>query len=65
MEPPLVKQRVYLHQDVIEKILDLRLLPFTDDICVKEPCLNFEQCRTIPKFGPLPKVLSHSSVTFR
>jgi cadherin EGF LAG seven-pass G-type receptor 1 len=60
-----VKQRVYLLQDVMEKILDLEVLPFADDICVKEPCLNYEQCATIPKFGQLHEVLSYHSVTFR
>ncbi len=65
LAPELVKQRVYLQQDVIEQILGLTVLPFTDDICVKEPCLNYELCRTTPKFGQQHGVLAHSAVTFR
>ena len=49
-----------------EKISSLRLLPFSDDVCVKEPCLNFERCVTKPSFGNERVLHSHQrSVAFR
>ncbi len=66
LPPSYVKQRVYLRRDTLEKISSLRLLPFSDDVCVKEPCLNFERCVTKNSFGNDRFVLrSQRSVTFR
>ena len=39
-----IKQRIYLHDQLLKKLLLLQVLPFDDNICVREPCLNFEQC---------------------
>ena len=65
VEPSHIKQRIYLHQKVIEKIMGLSLLDFMDDICVREPCLNYERCVTEPKFGKEHNNLAFRSVKFR
>lgn len=44
MASDFIKQRVFLHDDLLRKLLLLDTLPFDDNICVREPCLNFEQC---------------------
>jgi len=64
VDPSYVKQRVYLHRDTLERISSLRLLPFSDDICVKEPCLNYERCVTVPRFGAERVLLRQRSVVF-
>lgn len=44
LEADYIKQRIFLHDDLLKKLLLLEILPFDDNICVREPCLNFEQC---------------------
>ena len=44
LEADYIKQRIFLHSDLLKKLLLLETLPFEDNLCVKEPCLNFEQC---------------------
>ena len=39
-----IRQRIYLQKVLLEKLLLLPVLPFDDTICVREPCLNYEQC---------------------
>ena len=39
-----IRQRIYLQKPLLEKLLLLNVLPFDDTICVREPCLNYEQC---------------------
>ena len=44
LESEYIRQRIYLHNDLLKKLLLLEVLPFDDNICVREPCLNFQQC---------------------
>ena len=46
LEADFIRQRIYLHSDLLKRLLLLQLLPFDDTMCVREPCLNFEQCST-------------------
>ena len=63
--PAQIKQKIYINKDIFQNILALPILPFSDDICVKEPCLNYERCSTIPKLGNVQRLLVHKSVTLR
>lgn len=50
------------------KLLSLncaQVLPFDDNLCVREPCLNFEHCLTVLKFGNASGFISSESVLFR
>lgn len=42
-----------------------QVLPFDDNLCVREPCLNFEHCLTVLKFGNASGFVSSDSVLFR
>ncbi len=64
LAPSYIKQRIYLFKETLESISSLTLLPFSDDICVKEPCLNFERCVTVPRFGNNRSKHVQGSVTF-
>ena len=46
-----IKERVYLQYNLLKKLLLLQILPFDDNICVREPCLNYETCSSQMKIA--------------
>lgn len=46
-------------------LLEFQILPFEDNLCVREPCLNFELCLTVLKFGNASSFISSDTVLFR
>ncbi|GBP48920.1 Protocadherin-like wing polarity protein stan [Eumeta japonica] len=48
----------------VTNIIDA-VLPFDDNICVHEPCLNYEECLTVLKFGNASGFISSDTVLFR
>ncbi|KAH9644921.1 hypothetical protein HF086_014409 [Spodoptera exigua] len=49
--PTHLRERVYLHRATLARLATVQVLPFDDNICVHEPCLNYEECLTVLKFG--------------
>lgn len=45
--------------------MSLQVLPFDDNLCVREPCLNYEECLTVLKFGNASHFISSDTVLFR
>ncbi|CAH1394993.1 unnamed protein product [Nezara viridula] len=46
-------------------IFSIQVLEFDDNLCVREPCINFEECLTVLKFGNASGFLTSSSMLFR
>lgn len=68
LQPDYIRQRIYLHRSLLKKLLLLDILPFDDNICVREPCLNYERCSSEMKIttdGNSRKLLEGSSLLFR
>ena len=42
-----------------------QVLPFDDNLCINEPCLNFEQCVSEQRFGNASSVVGTDSVMLR
>lgn len=42
-----------------------QVLPFDDTLCVREPCLNFEECLSVLKFGNASDFISSPTILFR
>ena len=42
-----------------------KVLPFDDNLCVREPCLNFEQCLSVLKFGNASEFVASDTILFR
>ena len=51
LKPDYIKERVYLQYNLLKKLLLLEILPFDDNICVREPCLNYETCSSQMKIA--------------
>ncbi|KAL1116918.1 hypothetical protein AAG570_005387, partial [Ranatra chinensis] len=61
----LLQERIYLNRALLTKLSTLQVLPFDDNLCLREPCLNFEECLTVLKFGNASEFVSSDTVLFR
>ncbi|XP_063598702.1 protocadherin-like wing polarity protein stan [Penaeus indicus] len=64
-QPQYLRERVYLHRADLVKLATVEVLPFDDTLCVREPCLNFEECLNVLKFGNASGFISSNSILFR
>ncbi|ELT95736.1 hypothetical protein CAPTEDRAFT_182594 [Capitella teleta] len=65
MSPQYLRERIYLQRMLLNKLSTLEVLPFDDNICVREPCLNYEECISTLKFGNVTDFVSSDSMLFR
>uniref|UniRef100_A0A8D8VR67 Protocadherin-like wing polarity protein stan n=1 Tax=Cacopsylla melanoneura TaxID=428564 RepID=A0A8D8VR67_9HEMI len=63
--PQFLQERVYLNRGILARLATVQVLPFDDNLCVQEPCLNYEQCVTVLKFGNASGFISSATVLFR
>ncbi|XP_015521680.1 protocadherin-like wing polarity protein stan isoform X1 [Neodiprion lecontei] len=63
--PQFLQERVYLNRGILARLATVTVLPFDDNLCVREPCLNFEDCVTVLKFGNASGFASSDTVLFR
>ncbi|KAL3270161.1 hypothetical protein HHI36_009218 [Cryptolaemus montrouzieri] len=63
--PQFLQEKVYLNRAILAKLSTVQILPFDDNLCVREPCLNFEECVTVLKFGNASDFISSDTVLFR
>uniref|UniRef100_T1K1W7 Uncharacterized protein n=1 Tax=Tetranychus urticae TaxID=32264 RepID=T1K1W7_TETUR len=60
-----LQERIYLNRPFLTMITGLEVLPFDDNLCVREPCPNFEQCLSVLKFGNASDFISSETTLFR
>ncbi|QQP58448.1 Starry night, partial [Caligus rogercresseyi] len=65
LPPSLIKQRIFLQSDLASKLLILEQTPFDENLCVQEPCLNYEECHTVTRFGKDFDYISDEAIMFR
>ncbi|XP_055380293.1 protocadherin-like wing polarity protein stan [Condylostylus longicornis] len=63
--PQYLQEKVYLNRAILARLATVEVLPFDDNLCVREPCLNFEQCLTVLKFGNASDFIHSDTVLFR
>ncbi|XP_054168820.1 protocadherin-like wing polarity protein stan [Oppia nitens] len=63
--PQYLQERVYLSRPLLTKLIGLEVFPFDDNLCVREPCLNFEECLSVLKFGSASDFIGTDTVLFR
>lgn len=60
-----LQERVYLNRAILDRLSTVKVLPFDDNLCVSEPCLNYEECLTVLKFGNASNFIHSDTVLFR
>lgn len=63
--PQFLQERVYLNRAILARLSTVQVLPFDDNLCVREPCLNYEECLTVLKFGNASDFIHSDTVLFR
>lgn len=63
--PQYLQEKVYLNRAILARISTVQILPFDDNLCVREPCLNYEECLTVLKFGNASDFIISNTVLFR
>ncbi|XP_061178872.1 cadherin EGF LAG seven-pass G-type receptor 2-like isoform X2 [Saccostrea echinata] len=56
-----LKEQIYLQRIRLAELSTLQVLPFEDNICIREFCANFEHCIFYVKFGR-PRPFIHSDM---
>ena len=65
LDPALVQHKIYLNLETLIRLSTIEILPFDDNICIREPCLNFEHCQTRLMFGSAKHFVDGESILFR
>ena len=65
LEAAYVQHKIYLNLHTLIRLSTIEILPFDDNICIREPCLNFEHCRTRLMFGSAKQFTEGESILFR
>lgn len=60
-----LQESVYLGRTLLAKLTHVHVLPFEDNLCVREPCINFEHCLSVLKFGNASGFISSETLFFR
>lgn len=63
--PQFLQEKVYLNRAILAKLSTVQVLPFDDNLCVREPCVSFEECVTLLKFGNASGFIHSDTVLFR
>jgi cadherin EGF LAG seven-pass G-type receptor 1 len=61
-----IEERIFLNRLILSQNLDAQVAPFQDDICVHEPCLNYQECQVTYKFDKAPRTFyTNRNMIFR
>ncbi|XP_077025300.1 cadherin EGF LAG seven-pass G-type receptor 1 [Tamandua tetradactyla] len=60
-----LQERIYLNRSLLTSIAAQRVLPFDDNICLREPCENYMKCVSVLRFDSSAPFISSTTVLFR
>ncbi|MEE6481192.1 hypothetical protein FKM82_012777 [Ascaphus truei] len=60
-----LQEHIYLNRTLLTMISTQRVLPFDDNICLREPCENYMKCVSVLKFDSSAPFISSNTVLFR
>ncbi|KAI8745631.1 protocadherin wing polarity protein stan, partial [Biomphalaria glabrata] len=63
--PEYIREVIYLHRSLLANLSTSQVLPFDDNLCLVEPCTNFEICRSLVNSGEARQFISSRTVLFR
>ncbi|OQV23975.1 Protocadherin-like wing polarity protein stan [Hypsibius exemplaris] len=52
--PETLRERLFVQRKMLQNMTSIEFLPLDDNLCLHEPCPNFEQCRAVQKFTAAP-----------
>uniref|UniRef100_A0A8D2J9S6 Cadherin EGF LAG seven-pass G-type receptor 2 n=1 Tax=Varanus komodoensis TaxID=61221 RepID=A0A8D2J9S6_VARKO len=60
-----LQERLYLNRTLLAAISEQRVLPFDDNICLREPCENYMRCVSVLKFDSSAPFIASNTILFR
>ncbi|KAM9230327.1 cadherin EGF LAG seven-pass G-type receptor 1 isoform 1-T1 [Dugong dugon] len=60
-----LQEHIYLNRTLLTTIAAQRVLPFDDNICLREPCENYMKCVSVLRFDSSAPFISSATVLFR
>uniref|UniRef100_A0A8D3CGK1 Cadherin EGF LAG seven-pass G-type receptor 1a n=1 Tax=Scophthalmus maximus TaxID=52904 RepID=A0A8D3CGK1_SCOMX len=60
-----LQEQIYLNRTLLRLISSQEVLPFDDNICLREPCENYMKCVSVLKFDSSPPFIASETVLFR
>ncbi|XP_056280679.1 cadherin EGF LAG seven-pass G-type receptor 1 isoform X1 [Pseudoliparis swirei] len=60
-----LQEHIYLNRTLLRMISSQEVLPFDDNICLREPCENYMKCVSVLKFDSSPPFIASDTVLFR
>uniref|UniRef100_A0A8C2IY92 Cadherin, EGF LAG seven-pass G-type receptor 2 n=1 Tax=Cyprinus carpio TaxID=7962 RepID=A0A8C2IY92_CYPCA len=60
-----LRERLYLNRSLLAQISSQEVLPFDDNICLREPCENYMKCVSVLKFDSLAPFVASDTILFR
>ncbi|KAL2093590.1 hypothetical protein ACEWY4_010902 [Coilia grayii] len=60
-----LQERVYLNRTLLRHLSGQRVLPFDDNVCLREPCQNYMKCVAVLRFDSSAPFISSDTVLFR
>ncbi|MFT7804338.1 cadherin EGF LAG seven-pass G-type receptor 2 [Arapaima gigas] len=60
-----LRERLYLKRGELARASALRVLPFDDNVCLREPCENYMRCVSVLRFDSLAPFVASDTVLFR
>ncbi|NXA56589.1 CELR2 protein, partial [Nothocercus julius] len=60
-----LQERLYLNRSLLAAISAQRVLPFDDNVCLREPCENYLRCVSVLQFDSSAPFLASDTILFR
>ncbi|XP_043572174.1 cadherin EGF LAG seven-pass G-type receptor 1-like [Chiloscyllium plagiosum] len=60
-----LQEQIYLNRTLLTAISKQRVLPFDDNICLREPCENYMKCVSVLKFDSSAPFITSDTILFR
>ncbi|KAJ0064549.1 hypothetical protein NL108_009741, partial [Boleophthalmus pectinirostris] len=60
-----LEEKLYLNRPRLTALTQMEVLPFDDNVCLREPCQNYMKCISVLKFNSSAPFISSSSILFR
>uniref|UniRef100_A0A3B3ZF42 Uncharacterized protein n=1 Tax=Periophthalmus magnuspinnatus TaxID=409849 RepID=A0A3B3ZF42_9GOBI len=60
-----LEEKLYLNRPRLTALTQMEVLPFDDNVCLREPCQNYMKCISVLKFNSSAPFISSSTILFR
>ncbi|KAJ8374025.1 hypothetical protein SKAU_G00046050 [Synaphobranchus kaupii] len=60
-----LQEHIYLNRTLLTRVSAQRVLPFDDNICLREPCENYMKCVSVLRFDSSAPFIASDTVLFR